>query len=79
VIPARIENPTVKLGAPRDWDEERDGKCVGLWVRAVDGVFSSAWEPTPAELEALNAGAHVILHVVGGQPAVMLEVGKPPE
>jgi hypothetical protein len=38
----------------------------------------SAWEPTPAEMEAIAAGAKVMLRVVGmGHPPVMLYVGNP--
>lgn len=34
----------------------------------------SAWEPTPAELEMLNAGGSVVLRVVGWQVPVALYV-----
>lgn len=37
-------------------------------------VFCSAWEPTPADLEALNAGGSVVLRVLGVQPPVALYV-----
>jgi hypothetical protein len=41
----------------------------------IEGIaFSSAWEPTPAELAILKAGGHVVLTVFGGQPPVMLTV-----
>jgi hypothetical protein len=74
VIPKRIENHTHVLGAPKDWDEAKDGKCARLWVRVVEGAWQSAWEPTPAELEMLNAGGSVVLSVIGGQPPVALHV-----
>lgn len=39
----------------------------------------SAWEPTPDELARLNAGAKVILTVVGtAHPPVTIEVGDVP-
>jgi len=39
----------------------------------------TAWTPTPDELERLNAGAGVILRILGTRhPPVMLEVGEPP-
>ena len=39
----------------------------------------TAWEPTPAELAALNAGAPVLLRVLGSQhPPVMIDVGTVP-
>ena len=40
----------------------------------------TAWEPTPDELERLNAGAPVYLRIIGTMhPPVMLEVGPNPE
>jgi hypothetical protein len=42
-------------------------------------AMETAWFPTPKEIEAINAGAPVILRVVGtGHPPVMLEVGEVP-
>ena len=39
----------------------------------------TAWEPTPAELEALNAGAPVLLRILGRQhPPVWIDVGAIP-
>lgn len=36
----------------------------------------TAWEPTPDELARLNAGAPVLLRLIGtGHPPVMIEVG----
>jgi hypothetical protein len=74
MIPRRIANATHYLGAPKGWNPETDGACGHLAVRVVGNVWESAWEPTPAELAALNAGGSVILRVVGGQPPVMLLV-----
>jgi hypothetical protein len=51
----------------------------------VEGVglvneMTSAWLPTPKELEALNAGAAVHVKIWGNVPAPMLvEVGEIPE
>lgn len=44
-----------------------DGKDVAdlLVIRTPEG-FVSAWHPTPQELLALNRGAAVHLHIVGG-------------
>lgn len=63
---------------------------LGLPVRdviiteAVNGpgtpAMETAWLPTPAEIEAINAGAPIILRILGtGHPPVMLEVGEVPE
>jgi hypothetical protein len=74
MIPKRIDGGRM-LRAPKDWNADRDGPCSQLAVRVVDGnVCESLWEPTPAELAALNAGGSVLLRVVGGQPPVMLLV-----
>jgi hypothetical protein len=78
MIVKRIEGATRVLGAPPDWKDD-GASCVGLPVRDVltdQGPFMvSAWEPTPAELEALKNGASLQLWVRGtGHPAVCLEV-----
>lgn len=79
MISRRILNATHVLGPPKDWDAEKMGPCCRLSVRVVDGRCESAWEPTPEELAALNAGASVILSVVGGQPPVALYVEHAPD
>lgn len=78
MIPGRIANATVRLGAPKGWDEDRDGLCAGLDVLVRGNEFTSCWEPTPDELERIAAGAKVYLTVVGGQPPVALQVGDAP-
>lgn len=62
---------------------------MGLPVRdekidtVVDGegtaVMTTAWLPTPKELEALNAGAPVHVRIVGtAHPPIMVGVGEVP-
>lgn len=42
-------------------------------------AMATAWEPTPDELTRLNAGAPVVLRVLGtAHPPVMLSVGDAP-
>lgn len=81
MMPKRISGATATLGAPEGWNPDRDGDVRGLAVRqVVHGSMKrceSAWEPTPAELAALNAGGLVILSCVGGQPPVLLRVEMP--
>lgn len=78
MIPGRIQNATRRLGAPEGWNEARDGTCDGLDVLITDQLFQTCWEPTPAELDRLAAGAKVYLTCVGGQPPVALSVGNSP-
>jgi len=82
MIPARIFECTRVLGAPPGWTPETSGPCLGLPIRdEINGdlpCMVSAWEPTPDELAALNAGAKVMLRIVGsGHPPVWLYVGDP--
>lgn len=79
MIPARIAGATHYMGAPKGWKPEEDGNCCHLAVRVTDNVWESAWEPTPAEVAAISAGAKIVLRVVGGQPPVMLCVEDLPE
>lgn len=41
-------------------------------------TMTSAWTPTPKELEALNAGANIEVTILGtGHPPLLVAVGKP--
>jgi hypothetical protein len=79
MIPARINGTTRVLGAPVGWTPEASGPCLGLPIRdemsADQPCMVSAWEPTPAELAAIMAGATIKLRIVGrGHPPVWLYV-----
>lgn len=80
MIPAMIQGATRNLGAPKNWTAE-DGICRGLPIRDDNGggqnLMTSAWEPTPAELDLLNKGAKIYLTIVGtGHPPVSLWVNE---
>ena len=75
---ARIPNATRTIGKSQGYlglplrDEVRNTTVDGPETRCM----VTAWEPTPDELERLNAGASVHLIVLGTvHPPVMLEVG----
>lgn len=81
MIIKRIEGATRVLGKSQGY--------LGLPLRdevintTVDGpatpCMATAWEPTPDELARLNAGAPVLLYVIGtAHPPVMVEVGATP-
>ena len=77
MIPARISGCTRALAAPADWTPDTNGPCAGLLIRdeIEEGlpIMTSCWEPTPAELQALNNGGKVYLKIVGaGHPPVMI-------
>lgn len=80
----RITGATRNLGAPPDWQPDRDGHCGHLPIRDEPhspGVnqMTSAWLPTPGELARLAAGAPIYLIVLGvSHPPVALVVGDPP-
>lgn len=79
MIIKRIEGCTRVLGQSQGY--------LGLPLRDIEinctvngpstPAMETAWEPTPDELARLNAGAPVILRVVGrAHPPVMIEVGE---
>lgn len=81
MLGGRIEGATRTLGKSQGY--------LGLAIRdetiedTVTGpgtpVMTSAWFPTPNELQRLVAGAPVYLQVVGrSHPPVMLLAGAPP-
>lgn len=61
------------LEAPKGYDHEAQGECIGLPVRFDGGCSISVWKPTPEDLVRLNAGGGVVLGVLGGQPPVWLD------
>lgn len=80
----RIADATHILGAPDDWDKQKQGHCAGLPVRKevtnVGLQMTSAWLPTPEEIARIAAGAPIYLTVVGGMhPPVAMTVGPIPE
>lgn len=82
MIPRRILNASHWLGAPIGWKPDSDGDCGHLAIRTSgeprhgSGWCESAWEPTPHELEQLNAGGSIILRIVGWQPPVAIYVER---
>lgn len=84
MIAKHIAGATHNPGAPAGWDPKRDGTCGRLPIRVrTNGEqiahCESAWEPTPKELEMLNAGGQVILRVIGWQVPVALYVEALPK
>ena len=75
MLTAIIPNSTARIGKSQGYK--------GLAVRREDfgGVsgMTSAWEPTPSEIELLRNGAKVHVSVLGGQPPMFLSVGEPPD
>lgn len=63
--PIKTQMTTATLGAPENWDTERDGECLGLPISREDKMMHSFWEPTPDERDAIAQGARVRLTVWG--------------
>lgn len=58
----------------------RDEVITDTAAGIASPAMVSAWEPTPAELERLKAGASVYLRLLGtGHPPVMVFVGEGPD
>lgn len=75
--PGVIEGFTHVLGEPAGWNEAEHGPCEKLHVLNEGRAWSSVWEPSPEERQALANGGNVLLTVFGGQPPVMLQTLTP--
>jgi hypothetical protein len=68
---------TDQLGAPPNWDEARDGKCLTLPTVRVEerNSYASFWLPSKEDLEKLNAGQPICLEIIGrSHPVVSVHV-----
>ena len=79
----RIQGATLILGAPKEWDRDRDGFCGGLAVRqettTAGATMVSAWLPTPDEIERIREGAPIYVYVVDTvHPPITVGVGPRP-
>jgi hypothetical protein len=77
VRPVDIENETLKIGKPENWDEAAKGEhCGALSVQVCRGagnmtMMLSKWQPEPEDLECLNNGGAVYLGVYGTKHPVV--------
>ncbi len=79
----RINGAMRNLGAPADWNKGAQGPCGGLPVRdemtTAGTGMTSAWFPTPEEVERIKAGAPICLTVLGSvHPPIAMGVGPAP-
>lgn len=63
--PTKINGANRTFGAPRDWDESKNGPCMALPVLDDGQALHSVWRPDAAELAALNRGSAVVLTIHG--------------
>ena len=82
MIPKMIEGATRVCGKSQGYAglPIRDEPIEMAFERGIERVNAmySSWEPTPEELERLNAGAPVVLCLLGNSPPPMrVEVGQP--
>lgn len=71
----QLLNPDRRIGAPKDWDHDKDGLCHTLEVWDRDGFMISAWRPSEKELANLNAGKPLYLAISGRiHPVIWLAV-----
>jgi hypothetical protein len=64
------------MAAPANWNHETDGICHTLEIWDVEGYMISGWLPSAAELERLQRGEPLFLHIQGTRhPVVGFSVG----
>jgi hypothetical protein len=81
MLPSRVKKVTGVYGAPRGVSAADVGG-LPYWREHVEWSggrivpeIKSAWKPTPEELACLNAGAYIVLGIVGEPiPPVSLNV-----
>lgn len=73
--PVTFSGITATLSAPLDWDDDL-GECQSLPVMVRDGVSISCWRAGWLDRLRFLWHGHVYLHVVGGQPPVMLVIDR---
>lgn len=76
MIPTQFKGVTKTLGAPKGWNAERDGECLGLPIMLRDGACISRWMPDDKERVAISKGKAIFVYVYSGniQPAISLQV-----
>ena len=81
---AHIEGATRVIGKSQGYlglpvKDHKIAVSVGGIVREQTSAMTTAWHPTPAELELLNAGASIHVTLLGSQhPPIMLDIGPVP-
>lgn len=71
-----LANCTRRLGAPRNWEHDKDGICHTLEICDVNGWMVSAWQPTEKERQLIIEGHPIFLFIQGSvHPVVSLGVG----
>jgi hypothetical protein len=74
VKPVEFEGQNLMLNPP---DGMQRGTCGALPSYRHGQQIMSVWKPSPADIEALKAGAHVCLTVLGHtHPPVAMHVQK---
>lgn len=82
---AEIKGAKRRLQPPKNWDHARQGLCLPLPILDREDATGahwmiSAWRPSPADLEALNAGACIQVAIGGSiHPPISVGVTEPPE
>jgi hypothetical protein len=76
--PIKFEGATI-VGAPKDWDPEKDGECIGLPAQISihpNGMrlITSVWKFTDEERRAIASGQNLALSCVGAQVPIILSV-----
>jgi hypothetical protein len=76
--PINFDGATI-VGAPKNWDPEKDGECIGLPAQISIGpngmrLITSVWKFTDEERRAIASGQNLALSCVGAQVPVILTV-----
>lgn len=77
LTPIKTNMTNLTLGAPANWDEEKEDKCIGLPCHFDNDakVISSHWELTDEDRQKIADGALIKLEVFGqSHPPVAISI-----
>lgn len=75
--PINTDKTNMNLGAPKGWDNEKDGECIGLPVHfdMENNIFTSHWLLSDEQRDKVAKGGLIKLQILGQRhPPVAIDI-----